>query len=131
MSDRDHMHHDHQSWSAEHTAWLDDLARWQREHAEALRQLDAIAQRLRAGDAPLATHAARIRAHETLSTEHEHVMDARDTAGGHGVLDRAMTTRHAHEDAEHAAVAAAHEHYAERHAQIMDAVARLYALVTK
>lgn len=129
MTDKD-MHREHRDWSAEHATWLSDTARWQREHEQALRQLAALTQKLHEGDAQLKAHAQHIHAHEALSCDHEHTL-TEPAPGRHGVLGRAMASRHVHESAAHENVAVEHAAIGARHAEAMKLIERLHDLLTK
>lgn len=132
QTDYDDMHGEHRDWSRQHAAWLRDTSRWQRENEQALRRLDAIAVNLRERDAQLKAHIQRIRAHEALSRNHERVMAEQMEGaeqGRRGVLDRAMATRHTHENAAHQSVAAEHAEYGERHTEIIALIEQLRVLL--
>jgi len=69
-------HHDHKRMESEHSAWLLDIAMWQKEHFEAEEKLLAIQDRIRQHGVALQEHAQTIHAHQQEEKQHEASMSA-------------------------------------------------------
>ena len=125
VSDHTRMHAEHLQWFSENSLWRDDLASWQKESDDAIRQITALRDSLEKHQEKLRQHAASIRLHEQCQAEHECAL-ARFEKGGSGQEVIAMARVHQDQSAKQAEVRNFHETLKRRHHEM---IARIHTMV--
>jgi hypothetical protein len=105
-------------WFSENSFWRDDIASWQRETNDAIRQLGMLHDVLDTHNKKLRQHAASIRLHEQRQAEHESAL-ARFESGGSGQELIGMARAHQEEWNKQAELRELHETLKRRQHEMM------------
>lgn len=117
------MHAQHREAKWEHRQWLEDIARWRKEHHQAAAMLAAIKAAWDKAEVALEKHAQQIRAHEEHLDRHEQAV--RD----HGwTVDDFEEVEHREFEVAHAAARKAHAEMQHLHSEVMTEVFELLKL---
>lgn len=114
------MHAQHRDAKWEHRQWLEDIARWRKEHHQATAMLAAIKAAWDEAEVALEEHALQIQAHEEHLARHEQAF--RDHAWS---VDDVEEAEHRKFEVAHAAARRAHLEMQHLHSEAMTEIFEL------
>ncbi|NLF68365.1 MAG: hypothetical protein GX575_04840 [Candidatus Anammoximicrobium sp.] len=118
---------DHRQWTSVHSAWRDDVERWQREHQSALSELAKLQGMIREHGEALESHAQAIELHQQALRDHGRAMSEYEHQGiGEGVQE-AMAGQHRELAERHRKQRDAHERIEKHHRTVIDRLTRVKA----
>lgn len=117
------MHEAHEAWQSDHAAWKDEVESWSRQQQDALVDLERIRAMLRDLGEAIATHAAKVEAHDAALRQHEHRLAE--------VSTRCCGQHHTPSTVEHGDAAYQHRQELDAHARLKAKHHEVMGLVKK
>ncbi|HYW79860.1 MAG TPA: hypothetical protein VE890_09805 [Thermoguttaceae bacterium] len=118
------LHRDNRQGRYEHARWVEDVARWEAEHAQAAAWLLGVQESWDRTEAAMRAHGRLVRAHELRLLRHEKAISDSWFDGSDAEHER-LATEHERLLARHKEIEEVHERLREHHEAIMAEIPEL------